>query len=121
MSRTTVTVERVYDHPGDEDGLRLFVDRLWPRGLRKDAFHYDDWAKDLAPSPSLRQWYAHDTAVFSEFKRKYVTELESEDGRHAADRVMELADGRPLVLLTATKDVDHSHVTVLAEFLRQRS
>ncbi|MFD4369662.1 DUF488 domain-containing protein [Rhodococcus sp. NPDC058521] len=119
MSEPTVTVERVYDHPTDEDALRLFVDRLWPRGMRKDAFHYDDWAKDLAPSPALRQWYSHDTSVFSEFKKKYLSELDSKDGKTAVDRVLDLADGRPLVLLTATKDVEHSHAEVLAEFLRQ--
>ncbi|MDV7245861.1 MULTISPECIES: DUF488 domain-containing protein [Rhodococcus] len=113
-----VVVERVYDHPTDGDGLRLFVDRLWPRGLRKDAFHFDDWARDLAPSTELRHWYSHDVAAFGEFRERYVSELDSPPGRKAVARVRELAHGRPIVLLTATKDVTHSHAEVLADYLR---
>ena len=115
-----VVVERVYDHPTEGDGLRLFVDRLWPRGLRKDAFHFDDWAKDLAPSTELRHWYSHDVAAFSEFRERYVHELDSPTGRRAVARVQELANGRPIVLLTATKDVSHSHAEVLAEYMLER-
>ncbi|MCQ4122019.1 DUF488 domain-containing protein [Rhodococcus tibetensis] len=115
---SAVVVERVYDHPTDGNGLRLFVDRLWPRGLRKDAFHFDDWARDLAPSTELRHWYSHDVAAFSEFRERYVSELDSPPGRKALARIRDLAHGRPIVLLTATKDVTHSHAEVLAEYLR---
>jgi len=119
MAGRAVTIERVYDHPGKEDAVRVLVDRLWPRGLRKDAFHYDDWAKDLAPSTDLRKWYSHDTALFSEFRQRYLTELESPDGRAAVARLDDLSDGRPLVLLTATRDVTHSGAQVLADHLRE--
>lgn len=119
IEKPPVLVERVYDHPTEGDGLRLFVDRLWPRGLRKDAFHFDDWAKDLAPSTELRHWYSHDVAGFDEFRERYVHELDSPAGRRAVERVQELAQGRPLVLLTATRDVSHSHAEVLAEYLRE--
>ena len=62
----------MYDHPEPEPGaVRFFVDRLWPRGVRKDDFHYDDWAKDLAPSTELRRWYSHDAAHFREFRARY--------------------------------------------------
>jgi uncharacterized protein YeaO (DUF488 family) len=118
MSRRAVTVERVYDHPGPEDSVRVLVDRLWPRGLRKDAFHYDDWVKDLAPSTDLRKWYSHDTALFAEFRDRYIEELTSPGGRAAIEQLDTLADGRPLVLLTATRDVEHSGAEVLAEHLR---
>lgn len=118
MSRRTVDVERVYDHPADEDAFRVLVDRLWPRGLRKDAFHYDEWAMDLAPSAQLRKWYAHDSALFSEFRIRYIHELTAASGRDAVARLDRLADGRPLVLLTATHDLDHSGAVVLAEHLR---
>ncbi|MGF7122546.1 DUF488 domain-containing protein [Rhodococcus sp. TAF43] len=118
MPVKTVEIERVYDHPGAEAGFRVFVDRLWPRGLRKDSFHYDDWAKELAPSTELRRWYSHDVAEFGEFRSRYLAELESPDGRSAVERVLELAHDRPLVLLTATKDVEHSHAAVLRQFLR---
>ncbi|GAA4471482.1 DUF488 family protein [Rhodococcus olei] len=115
-----MTVERVYDHPEPEPGVfRVFVDRLWPRGIRKDDFHYDDWAKELAPSGELRRWYSHDAAHFREFRARYRAELESDEGREAVSRVTALADGRPLVLLTATRDVEHSHADVLAEFLQE--
>ncbi|WP_137875793.1 DUF488 family protein [Rhodococcus sp. Q] len=113
-----VTVERVYDHPEAEAGtVRVFVDRLWPRGVRKDSFHYDDWAKDLAPSTELRRWYSHDTSHFREFRARYRAELESDAGRESVDHVRALAQGHALVLLTATRDVAHSHAEVLAEFL----
>lgn len=117
MTGRAIDVERVYDHPGAEDGFRVFVDKLWPRGLRKDSFHYDDWAKDLAPSTELRRWYSHDVAEFAEFRSRYLAELESPDGRSAVERVLKLAQGRPLVLLTATKDVEHSQAAVLRDFL----
>jgi len=119
MHTRAVDIERVYDHPGAEAGFRVFVDRLWPRGLRKDSFHYDDWAKDLAPSTELRRWYSHDVAEFAEFRSRYLAELESPDGRTAAERVLELAQDRPIVLLTATQDVDHSHAAVLQQFLQE--
>ncbi|MFC4605802.1 DUF488 domain-containing protein [Rhodococcus kronopolitis] len=115
----TVTVERVYDHPEDEPAARIFVDRLWPRGIRKDAFHYDEWAKYLAPSTELRRWYAHEIAQFPEFRERYLAELESDSGREGIARVRRLADGRPLVLLTATRDVQHSAAEVLAEHLQR--
>ncbi|QNG18233.1 DUF488 family protein [Rhodococcus triatomae] len=115
-----VVVERVYDHPVDTgEGFRVFVDRLWPRGLRKDAFHFDEWAKDLAPSTPLRHWYSHDVALYSEFRERYRAELGSAEARAATDRIRTLADGRPLVLLTATRDVEHSNAEVLAEYLRE--
>ncbi|QBJ97908.1 DUF488 family protein [Rhodococcus sp. ABRD24] len=114
----TIHIERVYEHPGAEPCFRVFVDRLWPRGLRKDSFHYDDWAKDLAPSTELRRWYSHDVAEFAEFRSRYLAELESPDGRSAVDRLLTLAHDRPIVLLTATQDVEHSHAAVLQQFLQ---
>lgn len=119
MTERQVDVERVYDHPSAESGFRVFVDRLWPRGMRKDSFHYDDWAKDLAPSTELRRWYGHDRAEFAEFRSRYLTELESADARSAVEQVLDLAEDRPIILLTATRDTEHSHVEVLRDFLRQ--
>ena len=70
-----VRAGRVYDEPSAADGVRVLVDRIWPRGLRKDALQLDDWAKDVAPSTELRTWYGHDPAKFDEFRRRYLSEL----------------------------------------------
>jgi uncharacterized protein YeaO (DUF488 family) len=114
-----VRVGRVYDNPSPKDGARVLVDRLWPRGLRKDAARLDDWAKELAPSTELRTWYHHDPAKFDEFRSRYLAELSAPQEQAALDRVRTLAAARPVTLLTATRDVDISEAAVLAEFLRK--
>jgi uncharacterized protein YeaO (DUF488 family) len=115
-----VRVRRVYDEPSDADGARVLVDRVWPRGLRKDALRLDDWARDVAPSTELRTWYGHDPARFGEFRHRYLGELGGGPQRAALGRLRTLAgSGRPLTLLTATKDVDHSQAAVLARLLRE--
>ena len=114
-----VRIGRVYDDPSPKDGARVLVDRLWPRGLRKDAARLDDWAKDLAPSTELRTWYQHDPAKFDEFRRRYVAELSAPQEQQALDKLRELAGKRPVTLLTATKDVNGSDAAVLADFLRK--
>jgi uncharacterized protein YeaO (DUF488 family) len=119
-SSPDIRVRRVYDQPEAADGTRVLVDRIWPRGLRKDAVRLDDWAKDVAPSSELRTWYGHDPAKFGEFRQRYLGELGGASQRAALGRLRVLvASGRPLTLLTATKDVDHSQAAVLARLLRQ--
>jgi uncharacterized protein YeaO (DUF488 family) len=114
-----VQVGRVYDEPA-ANGTRVLVDRLWPRGLRKDAAKLDAWAKDVAPSSELRIWYGHDPALFDEFRRRYLAELAGTTQRAALDQLRALAAAQgPLILLTATRDVDHSQAAVLAGLLRQ--
>ncbi len=120
MSPPDVRVRRVYDEPSAADGTRVLVDRIWPRGLRKDAMRLDDWAKDVTPSAELRTWYGHDPARFSEFRQRYLRELAGSTQRAALGRLRALASaGRPLTLLTATKDIEHSQAAVLAQLLRQ--
>ena len=115
-----IRVRRVYDQPEAADGARVLVDRIWPRGLRKDAIRLYDWAKDVAPSSELRTWYGHDPAKFGEFRQRYLGELGGASQRAALGRLRALvASGRPLTLLTATKDVDHSQAAVLARLLCQ--
>jgi len=114
-----VRVRRVYDEPSAADGTRVLVDRVWPRGLRKDALRLDDWAKDVAPSTELRTWYGHDPAKFDEFRQRYLGELAASPRRAALGKLRALAtSGRPLTLLTATKDVDPSQAAVLARLLQ---
>ena len=115
-----VRVRRAYDEPEPEDGVRVLVDRLWPRGIRKDALPLDDWNKDVAPSAELRGWFGHDPDKFADFAARYRDELDTVAGRAALDRLRALPQGRPLTLLTATKDVEHSQAAVLADLLRRR-
>jgi uncharacterized protein YeaO (DUF488 family) len=114
-----IRVRRVYDAPSPSDGARVLVDRIWPRGLRKDAAQLDEWAKDAAPSTELRKWYGHDPARFDEFRRRYLDELSGAAQRKELGRIRALAAARPVTLLTATRDVELSQAAVLAQVLRQ--
>ena len=117
-----IRVRRVYDPPEPQDGTRVLVDRLWPRGLRKDAARLDEWAKDVAPSSELRTWFGHDPAKFADFCHRYTGELSRGEARAALEHLTELAAaGGPVTLLTATRDVGHSHAAVLAPLLRHRA
>jgi len=113
-----IWVRRVYDEPDASDGARVLVDRVWPRGLRKTDAKLDEWAKDLAPSTALRTWYGHDRAKFSEFRRRYISELNAPTPRGKLAQVHAMAASRPVTLLTATRDVGISQAAVLAELLR---
>jgi uncharacterized protein YeaO (DUF488 family) len=117
MTGTHVQARRVYDAPSARDGARVLVDRIWPRGLRKDAARLDEWAKDAAPSAELRTWYGHDPAKFDEFRRRYLAELAAPGQREALARLRGLASNGPLTLLTATREVGISQAAVLAELL----
>lgn len=113
-----VRVRRVYEEPSSRDGSRVLVDRIWPRGLAKDAAHLTEWVKDVAPSTPLRRWYGHRPERFAEFRRRYAEELAQAPAAAALDRLRELARRGPLTLLTASRDVEHSQAAVLAETLR---
>lgn len=112
-----VRVARVYAEPTAADGERVLVDRLWPRGLRKDDPRVGTWFPDAAPSTALRRWYGHDPARFAEFRRRYLDELADPARREAVGHLRELAARGPLTLLTATRDVAHSQAAVLADWL----
>lgn len=114
-----IRVRRVYDAPSPADGARVLVDRIWPRGLRKDAARLTEWAKDAAPSTELRQWYGHDPEKFQEFRRRFLDELSGRPQRAELGKLRALAAAGPVTLLTATRDVDISQAAVLAQILRQ--
>lgn len=99
------------------DGVRVLVDRVWPRGVKKADAKLDDWPKDLAPSTGLREWYGHDPAKFSECRSRYRTEPDAPDPSKKLGEVAALAAKRPVTLLTATRDIDISQAAVLAELL----
>ncbi|SRR5579883_3520448 len=116
--KTHVTYRRVYETAKPEDGARVLVDRVWPRGIRKEDAHLDEWLRDVAPSTDLRRWYGHDPERFGEFRRRYLAELKDADHSQAAKHLHDLAAERNLTLLTASKDVDHSQAAVLAAWLK---
>ena len=111
-----ITQHRVYDTSPD-DGARVLVDRLWPRGLSKDSARLDAWLKEVAPSDELRRWYGHDPERFDEFTRRYRAELNTGEQAEALAHLRDLARERPLILLTAGRDVSISAAAVVADLL----
>ncbi len=111
-------VKRVYDDPSPDDGIRVLVDRVWPRGLTKERAQLAEWCKAVAPSTELRSWYSHDPKRFDEFVRRYQAELKDPERAEAFAHLESLAaQSRRLTLLTATKDVELSQAAVLAGLL----
>jgi uncharacterized protein YeaO (DUF488 family) len=114
-----IRITRVYDQRGDDAALHVLVDRLWPRGVRKDDDRIDEWWKELAPSAALRNWYGHQEDRFAEFVERYTDELAAEELQPLLDRARQAAAGPGLVLLTSTKALDLSHTRVLAKVIDQ--
>lgn len=114
-----IVYQRIYAEPGHNDGTRVLVDRVWPRGMRKADAHLDDWNKDVSPSTELRKWYGHDPQKFDEFADRYRRELDTEEGRAGLERLRDSATGNRLTLLTAAKDLEHSQAAVLAGILQE--
>ncbi|MEV4611390.1 DUF488 family protein [Kitasatospora sp. NPDC049258] len=116
-----VTVRRIYADPAAGEGHRVLVDRLWPRGLRKDAGAFDEWLPEVAPSTELRRWYGHRPERYGEFRTRYRAELADGGAARALERLRALAAAGPLTLLTATREPELSHLAVLAELLGARA
>jgi uncharacterized protein YeaO (DUF488 family) len=117
-ARPGIRVRRVYDAPEPDDGTRVLVDRIWPRGLAKADARLDEWARAAAPSTELRRWYGHEPERFAEFARRYRAELAEPEHREAVDHLRELAGQGTLTLLTAVKDLSHGHAGLLADAVR---
>ncbi len=107
--------KRIYDPPSDDDGRRLLVDRLWPRGVAKEAARLDDWLKELAPSDDLRRWFGHDPARWEEFRARYRQELQGHGEQ--LDELRAAAKKGTVTLLFAAKDAEHNNAVVLKEML----
>ncbi len=112
---TTFRVKRIYAPPAPEDGARVLVDRLWPRGISKAHAALGLWARDVAPSTGLRRWFNHDPALWAEFRRRYRAELRANDAALAPLRT--LARQGPVTLLYAARDEDHNEAVVLRDYL----
>jgi uncharacterized protein YeaO (DUF488 family) len=113
-----VRVRRIYDEPAEADGVRVLVDRRWPRGVSKARADLDEWCRTVAPSDALRTWYGHAPERFEGFEARYREELEELDRARALRHLRVIALHSPLTLLTATKLVDMSQAAVLAKLLR---
>lgn len=110
-----VRTKRIYDPPKKSDGYRVLIDRLWPRGIKKDAARLDAWRKDLAPSTELRQWFDHDPAKFEAFAKRFAAELAGRPG--AIEGLLADAGGKTITLLYAAKDTEHNHAVLLRDML----
>lgn len=113
-----IRIKRVYEPRVRGDGARILVERLWPRGMRKEALEADSWLKEVAPSTQLRQWFGHQVERWAEFRRRYHAEL-----RTTADvwaPILEAAAKGPVTLLYSARDVDHNGALVLRDFLIKR-
>lgn len=110
-----IIVKRVYEEASDNDGYRLLVDRIWPRGVSKEKAHLDEWNKEVAPSNELRKWFGHDPKRFEEFSKRYQEELK--DKEEALKRITETAEEHQLCLLFGAKDEEHNQAVVLKEVI----
>ncbi len=112
-------IKRAYEAKTSSDGKRIYVDRLWPRGLSKDDAGFDEWLKDVSPSDELRKWFGHEPEKFAEFKRKYAKELSAPDIQPVLRRIGNLADKGDITLIYSAKDTEHNNAVVLAEVVRR--
>jgi uncharacterized protein YeaO (DUF488 family) len=117
MAGGNVRIRRVYENPDRDDGVRVLVDRIWPRGMTKARAALDEWCKDVAPSHELRTWYGHQPDRFEEFARRYRLELEDPRRAEALAHLRDLARDQPVTLLTATREPAISEAAVLAPLL----
>ncbi|MCD7034099.1 DUF488 family protein [Metabacillus sp. GX 13764] len=114
----TVVIKRAYEEAKKEDGVRILVDRIWPRGRSKEALQADHWMKELAPSPGLRKWFGHDPAKFEEFIEKYKEELA--DNKEALDELKKIIkEEEKVTLVYAAKDEERNQAAVLKKLLAE--
>jgi uncharacterized protein YeaO (DUF488 family) len=117
---STIKIKRVYELPNDDDGVRILVDRLWPRGLEKEKARIDEWMKNIAPSAELRTWFGHKPERFAQFQSRYEQELQSDPERlELAERIRAIAAKQNVTLLYAAKDTEHNHAVVLKQWLER--
>jgi uncharacterized protein YeaO (DUF488 family) len=114
----TIAIKRAYEPATRDDGVRILVDRLWPRGLRKDVAKFDQWRKDVAPSTELRNFYGHRPELWPEFQRRYRGELRHREAAAAVRELIALTHDRNVTLLTASSDLDESGAAALAAHMR---
>ena len=112
-----VKTKRIYETPSGADGKRILVDRLWPRGVRKDKASIDEWLKEISPSDGLRKWFGHDPSRWEEFRKKYRAELRGK--KDLVEKLRKEARDGTVTLLFAAKDTEHSNAEVIRELLSE--
>ncbi|GKT07561.1 DUF488 domain-containing protein [Desulforhabdus sp. TSK] len=113
-----IRVKRVYESPAAGDGTVFLVERLWPRGMKKELLHMNGWLKDVAPSDGLRRWFGHDPGKWKEFKERYFAELEGNP--EALQPIHEAAERGDVTLLYSARDTEHNNAIALMEYLMER-
>lgn len=114
-----VYMKRIYEAPGGNDGYRVLIDRIWPRGVSKEEAKLDEWLKDIAPSTELREWYGHEAALFAKFKQRYIEELDANTA--AVNHMEDIIKNHPAVtILYAAHDGEISNAAVLLEYLTKK-
>lgn len=112
-----IIIQRAYDEPGPADGYRVLVDRLWPRGRSKEALKLDQWARELAPSAALREWFGHDPQRWDAFQQRYRDELASDVMRERLRQLLSDSGSQPITLVYGAKDQEHNQAVVLRDVL----
>jgi uncharacterized protein YeaO (DUF488 family) len=112
-----IRLKRAYEEAASADGIRILVERLWPRGLTKERAAIDLWMKDVAPSPELRRWFNHDTAKWNEFKKRYRAELDQ--NKDAVDELRTKCRGQTVTFIYAARDEQHNSALLLIEYLER--
>lgn len=113
-----IKLKRVYDKPSKDDGYRILVERLWPRGFKKEDLAMDAWLKDVAPSSPLRKWYSHDLSKWDEFKQKYYKELDSKT--EALESIKIALQKSAVTFLFSSKDLEHNSAVCLKHYLESK-
>ncbi|HET8860750.1 DUF488 domain-containing protein [Marivirga sp.] len=113
-----ILTKRIYEQASDQDGYRMLIDKVWPRGVKKEDAKLDEWNKDIAPSTDLRKWFSHKAERFDEFARKYRQELEKKE--ETVQHITDIAEKHQVTLLYGAKDEKHNHAVILQEYLKNK-
>ncbi len=112
-----IKIKRIYDPASPDDGKRIYIDRLWPRGKKKEDVQIDEWLKEISPSDALRKWFGHDPSKYAEFKKRYKKELEKHS--EVLEKIKKEAKRKTVTILFSAKDVEHNNATVMRELLSE--
>ena len=113
-----IKIKRIYDPPGPGDGRRIFIDRLWPRGMKKEDAHIDGWLKDAAPSDELREWFGHDPGKWGDFKRRYYAELKTK--KELVDGIVDETQRGTVTLLFSSRELRYNNAVALKDYIEVR-